>query len=210
MQPAEEGPSVPKIYKQRGPYSVLKTFPGKRPALAKRYERPTLVELPHVRPPLPPFAPHAAVSISSSEPPPPQQFQAQGSSPGPGRAANAAASPPSPGPARPPRPRATLEDYGAAARGPRRVIILLFRRRRQVRVEPGAAARAAAARAATAPVWSSAGIQLLGATFRPATSGGGWGPGKEKPRDRGEPGGALGPAGGPRGESGVGRGRAHG
>ncbi|KAM9699371.1 BEN domain-containing protein 4 [Dama dama] len=98
MQPAEEGPSVPKIYKQRGPYSVLKTFPGKRPALAKRYERPTLVELPHVRPPPPPFAPHAAVSISSSEPPPPppQQFQAQGSfPPGPGRA-NAAASSSSP------------------------------------------------------------------------------------------------------------------
>ncbi|CAI9158640.1 unnamed protein product [Rangifer tarandus platyrhynchus] len=92
MQPAEEGPSVPKIYKQRGPYSVLKTFPGKRPALAKRYERPTLVELPHVRPPPPPFAPHATVSISSSEPPPPPQFQAQGSfPPGPGRA-NAAAS----------------------------------------------------------------------------------------------------------------------
>lgn len=98
MQPAEEGPSVPKIYKQRSPYSVLKTFPGKRPALAKRYERPTLVELPHVRPPPPPFAPHAAVSISSSEPPPPppqpqQQFQAQSTySPGPGRAATAASS----------------------------------------------------------------------------------------------------------------------
>ncbi|KAJ7395794.1 BEN domain containing 4 [Pitangus sulphuratus] len=44
MQPAEEGPSTPKIYKQRGPYSVLKTFPGKRAALAKRYERPTMVE----------------------------------------------------------------------------------------------------------------------------------------------------------------------
>lgn len=95
MQPAEEGPSVPKIYKQRSPYSVLKTFPGKRPALAKRYERPTLVELPHVRPPPPPFAPHAAVSISSSEPPPPpqQQFQAQSTYPsGPGRAAATASS----------------------------------------------------------------------------------------------------------------------
>ncbi|KAK2115669.1 BEN domain-containing protein 4 [Saguinus oedipus] len=94
MQPAEEGPSVPKIYKQRSPYSVLKTFPSKRPALAKRYERPTLVELPHVRappPPPPPFAPHAAVSISSSEPPP-QQFPAQSSyPPGPGRAGAAAA-----------------------------------------------------------------------------------------------------------------------
>ncbi|VTJ64071.1 Hypothetical predicted protein [Marmota monax] len=104
MQPAEEGPSVPKIYKQRSPYSVLKTFPSKRPALAKRYDRPTLVELPHVRPPPPPppppppFAPHAAVSISSSEPPPPQQqFQAQSSyPPGPGRAAAAAASSSSP------------------------------------------------------------------------------------------------------------------
>ncbi|XP_022420946.1 BEN domain-containing protein 4 isoform X2 [Delphinapterus leucas] len=94
MQPAEEGPSVPKIYKQRSPYSVLKTFPSKRPALAKRYERPTLVELPHVRPPPPAFAPQAAVSISSSEPPPPpQQFQAQSSyPPGPGRAAAAASS----------------------------------------------------------------------------------------------------------------------
>lgn len=97
MQPAEEGPSVPKIYKQRSPYSVLKTFPGKRPALAKRYERPTLVELPHVRPPPPPFATHAAVSISSSEPPPPQQFQAQSTyPPGPGRAATAAPSSSSP------------------------------------------------------------------------------------------------------------------
>ncbi|KAI5945727.1 BEN domain-containing protein 4 [Manis javanica] len=94
MPPAEEGPSVPKMYKQRSPYSVLKTFPSKRPALAKRYDRPTLVELPHVRPPPPPFPPRAAVSISSSEPPPPQQqqFQAQGSYPsGPGRAAAAAA-----------------------------------------------------------------------------------------------------------------------
>ncbi|XP_059528329.1 BEN domain-containing protein 4 isoform X1 [Myotis daubentonii] len=91
MQPAEEGPSVPKIYKQRSPYSVLKTFPGKRPALAKRYERPTLVELPHVRPPPPPFATRAAVSISSSEPPPPP-FPAQSTyPPGPGRAAAAAA-----------------------------------------------------------------------------------------------------------------------
>ncbi|XP_063096800.1 BEN domain-containing protein 4 isoform X3 [Cavia porcellus] len=110
MQPAEEGPSVPKIYKQRSPYSVLKTFPSKRPALAKRYDRPTLVELPHVRappqppppPPPPPFAPHAAGSISSSEPPPPPppppQFPAQTSyppAPG-GRAAAAATSSSSP------------------------------------------------------------------------------------------------------------------
>ncbi|XP_054996106.1 BEN domain-containing protein 4 [Sorex araneus] len=95
MQPAEEGPSVPKIYKQRSPYSVLKTFPSKRPALAKRYERPTLVELPHVRPP-PPFPPLSAVSISSSEPPPPPPFPAQSSyPPGPGRAAAASSSSPS-------------------------------------------------------------------------------------------------------------------
>lgn len=67
MQPAEEGPSTPKIYKQRGPYSVLKTFPGKRAALARRYERPTMVEVPRGRgagqpfPPEPlPFAPHGA------------------------------------------------------------------------------------------------------------------------------------------------------
>ncbi|XP_040821841.1 BEN domain-containing protein 4 [Ochotona curzoniae] len=95
MQAAEEGPSVPKIYKQRGPYSVLKTFPSKRPALAKRYERPTLVELPHVRAPPPPFAPLAAGSISSSEPPqpPPPPFPAQSPyPPGPGRAAAAASS----------------------------------------------------------------------------------------------------------------------
>lgn len=59
MQPAEEGPSTPKIYKQRGPYSVLKTFPGKRAALAKRYERPTMVEVPRGRGAGQPF-PHAA------------------------------------------------------------------------------------------------------------------------------------------------------
>lgn len=51
MQAAEEGPSVAKIYKQqRSPYSVLKTFPSsRRPALTKRYERPTMVEIPQVR-----------------------------------------------------------------------------------------------------------------------------------------------------------------
>ncbi|KAJ6668548.1 hypothetical protein lerEdw1_012030 [Lerista edwardsae] len=51
MQAAEEGPSVAKIYKQqRSPYSVLKTFPSsRRPALSKRYERPTMVEIPQVR-----------------------------------------------------------------------------------------------------------------------------------------------------------------
>ncbi|XP_060102311.1 BEN domain-containing protein 4 isoform X2 [Heteronotia binoei] len=51
MQAAEEGPSVAKLFKQqRGPYSVLKTFPSsRRPALSKRYERPTMVEIPQVR-----------------------------------------------------------------------------------------------------------------------------------------------------------------
>lgn len=134
MQPAEEGPSVPKIYKQqRSPYSVLKTFPSKRPALAKRYERPTLVELPHVRPPPPPFAPHAAVSISSSEPPQQQQqFQRQSTySPGPGRAAAAASSssspsaasqghlrtsaPPAPAPAASSSPFAAVVRYGSSS-----------------------------------------------------------------------------------------------
>ncbi|KAE8629476.1 hypothetical protein XENTR_v10000497 [Xenopus tropicalis] len=47
MQPAEEGPCLPKIYKQRSPYSVLKTFPSKR-SLSRRYERPTMVEIPHL------------------------------------------------------------------------------------------------------------------------------------------------------------------
>ncbi|XP_050006191.1 BEN domain-containing protein 4 isoform X5 [Alexandromys fortis] len=112
MQAAEEGPSAPRIYKQRGPYSVLKTFPSRRPALAKRYDRPTLLELPPARPsplppppPPPPFAPLAAVSISSSEPPPPP-FPTQPSYPaGAGRAPAAAAassSSPSCTPAAPP------------------------------------------------------------------------------------------------------------
>ncbi|XP_065593166.1 BEN domain-containing protein 4 [Cyrtonyx montezumae] len=59
MQPAEEGPSTPKIYKQRGPYSVLKTFPGKRAALAKRYERAGMVEVPRGRAAGQPFPPAA-------------------------------------------------------------------------------------------------------------------------------------------------------
>ncbi|XP_048364895.1 BEN domain-containing protein 4 isoform X2 [Sphaerodactylus townsendi] len=51
MQAAEEGPSGAKICKQqRSPYSALKTFPGsRRPALGRRYERPTMVEIPQVR-----------------------------------------------------------------------------------------------------------------------------------------------------------------
>ncbi|KAM5194723.1 BEN domain-containing protein 4 [Mantella aurantiaca] len=47
MQPAEEGPCIPKIYKQRSPYSVLKTFSNKR-SMGRRYERPTMVEIPHL------------------------------------------------------------------------------------------------------------------------------------------------------------------
>uniref|UniRef100_A0A8C9EM76 BEN domain-containing protein n=1 Tax=Pavo cristatus TaxID=9049 RepID=A0A8C9EM76_PAVCR len=66
MQPAEEGPSTPKIYKQRGPYSVLKTFPGKRAALAKRYERAGMVEVPRGRAAGQPFPP-----AGHPRPPPP-------------------------------------------------------------------------------------------------------------------------------------------
>ncbi|KAG8453624.1 hypothetical protein GDO86_000308 [Hymenochirus boettgeri] len=47
MEPAEEGPCIPKIYKQRSPYSFLKTFPCKR-SLNRRYDRPTMVEIPHL------------------------------------------------------------------------------------------------------------------------------------------------------------------
>ncbi|XP_063777076.1 BEN domain-containing protein 4 isoform X2 [Pseudophryne corroboree] len=65
MQPAEEGPCIPKIYKQRSPYSVLKTFPSKR-SLGRRYERPTMVEMPHLGAPGGQQQQHAA-SISSSE-----------------------------------------------------------------------------------------------------------------------------------------------
>ncbi|XP_030047202.1 BEN domain-containing protein 4 isoform X1 [Microcaecilia unicolor] len=45
MQQAEEGPCAPHIYRHRSPYSLLKTFPGRRP-LAKRYDRPTMVAMP--------------------------------------------------------------------------------------------------------------------------------------------------------------------
>ncbi|XP_067387234.1 BEN domain-containing protein 4 [Emydura macquarii macquarii] len=77
MQAAEEGPSVPRLYRQRSPYSVLKTFPGKRPALPKRYERPTMVELPPLRPAGQPFPPPPPAASSSSEPhhyPPPGSY----------------------------------------------------------------------------------------------------------------------------------------
>lgn len=182
MQPAEEGPSVPKIYKQRSPYSVLKTFPSKRPALAKRYDRPTLVELPHVRPPPPPpppFAPHAAVSISSSEPPPPQQFQAQSTYPaGPGRAA-AAASSSSPSctpaasqghlrtPAPPPASPAASSSSSFAA---------------VVRYGPGPAAAAGSSSAGSdgASLELSAGTNSWAQLFFPLGRGEGWGPGSQK------------------------------
>ncbi|XP_025306529.3 BEN domain-containing protein 4 isoform X2 [Canis lupus dingo] len=121
LRPAEEGPSGPKIYRQRGPYSVLRTFPGKRPALAKRYDRAPLLEPPLSRPPPPPpppFAPPAAASSSSSsssagEPPP---FPPQGSfPPGPGRAAAASSSSPSCAPAAPQGPPRTSAPPAPAA-----------------------------------------------------------------------------------------------
>ncbi|XP_044274320.1 BEN domain-containing protein 4 [Varanus komodoensis] len=110
MQPAaEEGPSVAKIYKQqRSPYSVLKTFPSsRRPALSKRYERPTMVEIPQVRAgvghhqqqhPHHHFQPLPAASSSSSagehqQPP----YQTHGSYPG-GRASSQGHPPRTPAP----------------------------------------------------------------------------------------------------------------
>ncbi|XP_041127484.1 BEN domain-containing protein 4-like isoform X2 [Polyodon spathula] len=45
MQQAEVAYCVPKICRQRSPYSALKTFPSKRP-VGKRYDRPTMVEIP--------------------------------------------------------------------------------------------------------------------------------------------------------------------
>uniref|UniRef100_A0A8D0BEI8 BEN domain containing 4 n=1 Tax=Salvator merianae TaxID=96440 RepID=A0A8D0BEI8_SALMN len=98
MRAAEDGPSsVAKIFKQqRSPYSVLKTFSGsRRPALSKRYERPTMVEIPQVRagvgqqqpqphfqqqpPPLPAVA-SSSSSISEHQLP----YQAHSSYPGGG------------------------------------------------------------------------------------------------------------------------------
>ncbi|XP_036407856.1 BEN domain-containing protein 4-like [Megalops cyprinoides] len=46
MQPADEGLRAPKICRQRSPYSTLKTFPSKRPAVKARYDRPTMVAIP--------------------------------------------------------------------------------------------------------------------------------------------------------------------
>nr|XP_060634439.1 BEN domain-containing protein 4 isoform X1 [Anolis sagrei ordinatus] len=88
----EGGPIVAKIYKQqRSPYSVLKTFPSsRRPALGRRYERPTLVEIPQVRAqqqhhasfqPLPPVASSSASSLSEHQLP----YHAHGAFPGGGR-----------------------------------------------------------------------------------------------------------------------------
>ncbi|XP_054846596.1 BEN domain-containing protein 4 [Eublepharis macularius] len=91
MQAAEEGPSAAKVYRQqRGPFSALKTFPSsRRPALGRRYERPTMVELPQVR--------AAAGQQQQQQPPfpaplgePPLPFQAYGRAP-PGPPARAPA-----------------------------------------------------------------------------------------------------------------------
>ncbi|XP_023687171.1 BEN domain-containing protein 4 isoform X2 [Paramormyrops kingsleyae] len=46
MHLADEGLYVPKICRQRSPYSALKTFPSKRSAGKTRYERPTMVDIP--------------------------------------------------------------------------------------------------------------------------------------------------------------------
>lgn len=48
MQPADEGSCVSKICRQRSPYSALKTFPSKRAAGKARYDRPTMVAIPHL------------------------------------------------------------------------------------------------------------------------------------------------------------------
>lgn len=187
MQPAEEGPSVPKIYKQRSPYSVLKTFPGKRPALAKRYDRPTLVELPHVRPPPPPpppFAPHAAVSISSSEPPPPpqqQQFQAQSSyPPGPGRAAAAASASSSSPSCTPAASQGHLRTPAPPAASPAASSSSSFAA--VVRYGPGPAATAGSSSAGSdgASLELSAGTNSWAQLSFPPGRGEGWGLGNQK------------------------------
>ncbi|XP_035272481.1 BEN domain-containing protein 4-like [Anguilla rostrata] len=48
MQSADEGSCVSKICRQRSPYSALKTFPSKRAAGKARYDRPTMVAIPHL------------------------------------------------------------------------------------------------------------------------------------------------------------------
>ncbi|XP_059577657.1 BEN domain-containing protein 4 isoform X2 [Alligator mississippiensis] len=105
----EEARILPKMYRQRSPYSVLKTFPGKRAALPRRYDRPTMVELPHVRAAGQHFPPPAA--SSSSADPPPQHYPAH--SPylnGPGRAAQ--------GRPRTPAPQAAASSSGRYGPGP--------------------------------------------------------------------------------------------
>ncbi|XP_077333686.1 BEN domain-containing protein 4 isoform X1 [Lithobates pipiens] len=68
MQPAEEGPCIPKIYKQRSPYSVLKTFSSnKRSLLARRYDRPTMVEIPHLGTPFPNQTPASSISTEPQQ-----------------------------------------------------------------------------------------------------------------------------------------------
>ncbi|XP_069487844.1 BEN domain-containing protein 4 isoform X1 [Ambystoma mexicanum] len=47
QQQAEEGPCLQKIYRQRSPYSLLKTFPCKR-SPSRRYDRPTMVPMPRL------------------------------------------------------------------------------------------------------------------------------------------------------------------
>ncbi|XP_030000903.1 BEN domain-containing protein 4 [Sphaeramia orbicularis] len=47
MQPADEGPCAPKMYRQqRGPHSTLKTFQSKRSAGKSRFDRSAVVEMP--------------------------------------------------------------------------------------------------------------------------------------------------------------------
>ncbi|KAG7458804.1 hypothetical protein MATL_G00224490 [Megalops atlanticus] len=48
MQQADEVSCVSKICRQRSPYSALKTFPSKRIAGKARYDRPTMVAIPHL------------------------------------------------------------------------------------------------------------------------------------------------------------------
>ncbi|XP_072262372.1 BEN domain-containing protein 4 isoform X2 [Pyxicephalus adspersus] len=87
MQPAEEGPCIPKIYKQRSPYSVLKTFSNKR-SMGRRYERPTMVEMPHLGPHLQ----HHPASISNTEQHHYQQAHSSSYHNGPIRAATSTSS----------------------------------------------------------------------------------------------------------------------
>ncbi|KAM4585603.1 BEN domain-containing protein 4 isoform 1-T1 [Fundulus diaphanus] len=100
MQPADEGPCVPKMCRQqRGPYSTLKPFQSKRSAGKSRFDRSAVVELPLFGDghpfTFPPDEPHpfqplqqqqqqrpqllhqssVAISTSQQHHPPPQQQQ---------------------------------------------------------------------------------------------------------------------------------------